>query len=191
MTCNDDKSEKNSLPNSSSSSFLLYEPMVTNAFNSDASSRLTTPTLSFMHTTNGLNYSHDDYFEFSKPFKSIHTKSATFSTSTTSHSMKRHLNFNNINSNQQESTALFLYEFSSPSEAKKLKETNKRSHYLEDRNFFNMQDNSKQNTSSSPSTTSSSSQLQSHQRNHVVVVEQAPFSVFKSFKSQESIDKVN
>ena len=28
------------------------------------------------------------------------------------------------------------------------------------------------------------------QRNHVVVVEQAPFSVFKSFKSQESIDKV-
>jgi hypothetical protein len=171
--------------------------MVTNAFNSDATSRLTTPSLSFMHTTNGLNHSHDDYFEFSKPFKSIHTKSEPFSTSTTFPSMKRHLNFNNINSDQQDATALFLYEFSSPSEAKKLKETNRmsrkvatsRAANLDDRNFFNMQDNSKPSSSSLLSTTSSSSTP--HQRNHVVVVEQAPFSVFKSFKSQESIDKVN
>ena len=179
MTCNDDKSEKSPLSNTS---LVFCEPMVV-AHSLNA------------NTNNGFDdeeeVSRRAYFEFSRPFKSIHTNGETMSHKRFS------TNFGSgSSSSSKNDNFTFVYEFALPSEAKKFKESNKLSQFKvsinnnNEKKFFNMQqENSNQNTSSS-SSTQSQQQQQQQQRNHVVVVEQAPFSVFKSFKSQESNDKV-
>ena len=155
MTCNDDKSDQiNSLPNSSS--LLLFEPMVADAFHNVHSAP----------ASNGLVESCA-YFEFSKPFKSTHVATVI----TTPLFVRKCGDANGD-----------LYEFSRPEEAnvvhKSAAATAKEKAFLTSTHDTYME---------SENVTSSSLQ----QRNHVVVVEQAPFSVFKSFKSQESNDKVS
>jgi hypothetical protein len=179
MINNDDKNEFKSLANLSSS------PASTSALNQ---LELIQPPTS-IGASSGL-------FELSEPFKSIHSKSnsdnlnsaSTRPSLINSDSLKLFKKINSV------SCTSGLFEFNKPNEYKSSSNKNKSN--------LNKPPNSRANESTPPNSifasqssaniiTQSQHQTVEHQqRNHVVVVEQAPFSVFKSFKSQEQIEKV-
>ena len=175
MINNDDKNEFKSLANLSSSS---------------SSSPTSTSELIQPPTSTGL-------FELSEPFKSIHGKTSSDNLNSAStrpslinsESLKLFKKINSI------SCTSGLFEFNKPNEYKSNK-TKSNLNKPPNSRVNNEPTSPPNSTFTSQSSTNIITQSQHQtvehqQRNHVVVVEQAPFSVFKSFKSQEQIEKVN